>query len=347
MRIPLLFPSLVLSATLVAQCEFDPVITPGEVILCPQETVTLEVGDFDSYIWFQDGQAVGTGATHQVDYFNSGSTYTVQVTLDGCTETSPGVLVDGWVFLPPFVIHEGDEPIAIGQFGEMTYCQGQTLILQMSSTYSENIIWTNNGVPIPEETGSSLVVTESGSYSASGSPAICPNYVAQLGVTVDVEFIEPQQPTIIATGDELCAFPLGAGYTWYLNGTPLGENTACIMVQASMGAYTVFVDYGQNCQVISEPYLISGIEGNTGSSAWSLFPNPSNGAMTVVMDPAVGSGSFYSVFDATGRELGSGWMPLNGVLQLDLQDLPPGQYLFQAAREGRALAPASRFSIVK
>ena len=346
MRRKVLLASLPLSIAAFGQCDFDPVISPGPAILCPGESVELSVGEFDAYQWYQGNEPFSEDPTIIVDNFNSGVEYSVEVTLDGCTEMSPPVLIDGWVFLPPFVIHGGDEPIGIGPMGELTFCEGDTLTLELGQPYTTNIIWTNNGVMIPGENSSTLVITETGVYSASAAPEVCPNSLTPLGVAVDVQFIQAQQPEIVVNGDELCAFPLGNSYIWYLNGAVLGsENTECITTTEA-GAYTVFVNYGSTCNVISEPYLITGI-GELSDRPWQLFPNPADGHLNVTMDPQIGEGAIYSVFDQIGKEITSGWMPLNGMLQLDLGILAPGSYLFQAARNGKALAPASRFTIVK
>lgn len=348
-------PQLLLVTTLLAgasfgQCDFDPVITPDVIPwLCPGDDVTLMTGIYDSYQWYRDGEQIlgATDPSFTVDYMNSGAPYSVEVTDEGCTEMSPVVWVDGWIFLPPFVIHGGDLPIGTGPNGEVTFCEGQTLTLEMSSTYSNNIVWTNNGVVIPDEDSTVLMITESGSYSGSGSPAECPNYSASLGVEVVVEFLEPQQPQIQENDDELCAFPLGTSYTWYLNGVELeGDTVACITASGG-GSYTVFVDYGQDCQIISEPYLITGLLDATTDKPWSIYPNPGAGTVNILMDPAIGTDAYYSISDILGQEVAAGWVPLNGFLHLELQELGAGTYFFQAAKAGRALAPATRFNLVK
>jgi hypothetical protein len=338
-----------LSGTAFAQCDFDPQITPGEtVILCPGESVILMAGEFDSYQWFMGDAPIpgATGHSHEVTYFDSGVSYSVEVTQDGCTEMSEGVLVDGFVFLPVTVIHGGEEPISIGPDGSV-YCEGQEVILQLGMPYTESIVWTLDGSPIPFENSPMLDVTEGGVYHVSAAPADCPEAISQLGVTIEIQFIAPQQPEIQSLGDEICANPVGLSYMWYHNDELLEEETdACIMVSGA-GAYSVYVDYGQDCQVISEPYIIMGIGKETQASPWMVYPNPTQGTMNIVMEASVGDGTFYSVLDVTGREVATGWMPLNGLLQLDLNNLVDGTYFFQAARDGRALAPATRFTVMK
>ena len=348
MRTPLFFTAALAACMAQAQCDFDPVIFPEQIEnLCPGEEITLFTGDFDSFQWYFDGQPIdgATGPTHTVTYFFAGP-YSVEVTHEGCTEMSPEIWVDGWMFLPPTVIHGGDEPVGLDPFGNPSFCEGQMLTLEMGLPYTENIISMNNGVPNEGETGTTLVITESGSYTASAAPAECPNNVVGLGVEITVTFLETQQPQIMEQDDQICAFPLGQSYTWYLNGEEIDEEEACI-TPSSSGPYTVFVDYGQPCQIISEPYLLTGVQIADATDLWSIYPNPGAGTINIAMDPSVGPGTYFSVIDMVGRLVACGWMPVNGLLQFNVSDLEAGTYMFQAARDGKALAPASRFTVVK
>lgn len=349
MRYILLVAALFPSFLLQAQCDHDPVITPGDTILCPNSQVELMTQfGAESYQWYMNGSPIvgANGPTHTVTSFDSGVPYTVEVTVDGCAEMSPGVLVDGWNFVSPTVMHLGDEPIAMGPNGESIYCEGQDVQLQFNMPYTENIVWTNNGVVIPGENSPLLVVTESGSYNVSGAPAECPDYIAQLGVTIEIEFQQPQQPTIMASGDEICAFPLGQSYVWYLDDVLIEEETQACIIASALGSYTVYVDYGQDCQVISDPFITTSID-ELSSATWQIHPNPTAGTINISMDPALSAGAFYTIFDAIGQQVKQGWMPLNGLLQLELSSVENGTYLFQAARDGKAMAPATRFTIVK
>ena len=98
--------ALVVTGTAYAQCTFTPTITPDPAITCPVGFLLLETQAYDSYQWFENGQPI-TGQTFQViqvDNASVGNSFTVQCTLNGCTEMSAPVVLDGWVFLLPFVI---------------------------------------------------------------------------------------------------------------------------------------------------------------------------------------------------------------------------------------------------
>jgi hypothetical protein len=333
-----------------AQCPYTPTISPAAPIMCPGEVVQLSTQEYDDYQWFKEGVAIpgATAQTLDVSYFEDpGSSFSVRVELDGCVEMSASILVDGWVFLPPFVIHEGDEPIGIGPFGEPTYCEGALVQFVLGMPYTESIVWTRNGVPIPGETSPTLTVTTDGSYSVSGAPSVCPNSITDLGLSIDVSFQAPTQPVITAVDDELCASPIGEFHQWYLNGDALiGVNGTCITADGA-GVYTVYVDYDHGCQVMSEPYFSTSLSDRATSKPWALYPNPSTDLITVLWDMPMPVGTYWSVMDGKGAQVRSGFMPTSGLLQVELGDLPAGTYLFQAAHEHKALAPATRFTLVR
>jgi hypothetical protein len=55
---------------------------------------------------------------------------------------------------------------------------------------------------------------------------------------------------------------------------------------------------------------------------------------------------YWSNTDVQGRSVRNGFMPMHSPLLVDLAGLPDGVYLFQAAHRNKALAPATRFTLV-
>jgi len=178
-----------------SQCSFDPTVT-GDTLLCPNSTGMLTTQVYDSYQWYKRSLSGGAaqpiaGATSQtltIDYGNdAGFYFSVEATLTGCTEFSPEVLVDGWAFLPPFTIIEGD--YQIGGSGELILCIGDTIFLIVGGPYDTNIQWFDNGNPIAGANNDTLIVTTAGSYTFQGAPQICPNYVQNQFIPADVVLI--------------------------------------------------------------------------------------------------------------------------------------------------------------
>ncbi|MBS1939913.1 MAG: hypothetical protein JST38_03440 [Bacteroidetes bacterium] len=314
-----------------AQCTFTPTISPANPILCPDATDTLTTQVYEVYQWYKDGSAI-PGATAQTlvveQATDAGSTFSVSATLDGCTEMSAPVLVDGWVFLLPYVIHGGGVPINQGP--DLQFCEGDTLTLTLSPGYTENIVWTNNGNPIPGATAPVLTVTTDGNYSVSAAPGECPNSIMGIGVVISATFLPNWQPDIVDMDNgELCAYPSGGATQWYLIGSPIDTGT-CIQ-QTAMGPYTVFVDYGQACQVISEPFMSDGIS-EPQLPKPSISPIPATTSVQVKWPAVAGRNTPWLLTDGTGRTVLTGVIPASGQSQLDVRGLAAGNYMLLAPR---------------
>ena len=320
-----------ISNVAVGQCPFDPTITPDNVILCPNTQDVLTTQEYDSYQWYKDGNVLPgqTDQTLVVDAFNdSGSQFSVEATLDGCTEMSPQVLVDGWAFLPPTVMTTGAEPLYFTQNGPV-YCTLDTVLLVLMLPYDINIQWTDHGVPIPGATDDTLVVQSFGQYSVSGAPSTCPDFVQDLGLWIWIGFVEPTQPDIVATGSELCASPEGESYQWYFNGAPIpGSDMPCI--QAGLpGSYVVDVTYLTDCSIPSEPHLSTGMPKPQDAGARLAYPVPATDRITI----AWGDGTAvqnWRLLDATGRTVLEGNVATRSPLVIDVSGLETGRYWLNA-----------------
>ncbi len=181
-----------LAESSLAQCNFDPTVT-GDVVLCPNATGILKTQEYDSYQWYRkpyssDIPELITGATGQslavtqddVLYY-----FWVEVTLNGCTEASPEILLDGYVFLLPFVQHDGNY-IFDPEMEAFKVCEGDTMFLTLGAPYDTNITWYKNQEPIAGAVSPTLAVTESGAYTVEGAPSVCPDYIQPLGLSLPV-----------------------------------------------------------------------------------------------------------------------------------------------------------------
>ncbi|MDH4470984.1 MAG: T9SS type A sorting domain-containing protein [Fluviicola sp.] len=185
------FSALLLGALPVGAQVLNPTIS-GDNMLCPESTGTVTTQVFQGYQWYQRyyGSAdtvLIPGATSQsllMDAYNYSASYLIVEVTDGViTEMSPEFLVDGWAFLPPFVATTGD--FTIDQNGNTILCDGDTLYFELMGA-DVDIVWTNNGTPIPNQTNNVLEVTSAGNYHVSGAPAVCPAFIQNLGVTLSV-----------------------------------------------------------------------------------------------------------------------------------------------------------------
>ena len=319
MRTLAMLASSAFALALHAQCPFTPTIEPNAPILCPGEVALLSTQEYDAYQWFVDGAPVN-GATTQTFSILPLAEVTVAATLDGCTELSAPVIVDGWVFLLPFVVHAGDEPLFIDGNGIAHHCEGDTALFIFS--YPNNIQWFNDGTPIPGATDDTLKVTATGNYTAVGAPDVCPDFIQPLGLEIPVTFAPTVQPTILLLDGQLCASPFGDDHQWFLNGAPLPGNTSCIADQGP-GAYTVEVTYQTGCSRPSEPFLVTGVD-DAAALRPTLFPVPANEVLTVqwqTTDEAID----WQLVDGLGRAVRTGRSG-QAAFTIDVAQLTPGTY---------------------
>ncbi len=251
----------ILSATILliagkvnAQCDFTPTITPENPILCPNSSDTLYTERADTYQWYKNNNPI-SGATkrylivHQNDV---GSFIKVASTRNGCTDTSKRVLIDGYVFLLPYFIHSGDQGTYDPELNASVLCPKDTLILTLGSPYTENIQWYNAGNPIPGANEQSYYVTHTGSYTACGAPAVCPNYMACQNLAVNVVFDKPEAK-ITERNDTLFASKAKT-YQWFLFGKRIPYATRGYYVPKVKGLYTIMTTDKYNCSALSNPY---------------------------------------------------------------------------------------------
>ena len=317
-------------------CAVFPGVSPETVILCPNGTSELITGTFDTYQWYKNGAEI-PGATGQTVAVNSiddlGSWFKVRTTIDTCFGFSDSVLVDGYVFLPPVIINEGDQPNLIGDNGEQVYCQGDDPVLVLGAPYDSNVQWSVNGEPIADANDTLYAVTGSGNYTVEGAPAVCPNFIQDAGITVVMDFHPYVQPTIYQTGILLCPQPEGLSSQWYYNGQPVADFEGCV-IPIDAGNYTVFVDYGDSCSVLSAPFYVVGLD-EYARMDMKVSPVPTSDQVAITW---AGGGPImdWRVIDVTGRIVRSG-MSATSPLTIDLGTVDVGRYRFLSG-DGRSLA---------
>jgi hypothetical protein len=260
-----------------AQCDLNPVIKPDNLILCPGATDSLyTTKEYDTYQWFKGNKPI-EGATERFyevkQYRDAGSQFKVAVTRNGCSDTSKKVLVDGYVFLLPTIITTGD-PGIYNPLKDVTFqCPGDTVVLTMGQPFTKNVQWYNNGKPIDGATSPKFIVTEKGSYTACGSPAVCPSFTDCEGIPVNFTF-EKAEATITERNDTL--FASGAkNYRWYYNGQLIPGARQGYIVPDRNGRYAVGINTTHNCTDLSDIYIYNN------AAVVTVSPNPVKNSMHV------------------------------------------------------------------
>lgn len=320
--------------SLFAQCELNPTITPDAPILCPGGTDTLWTEEFESYQWLK-GNNVISGATNQFYVVTESDVlkkFKVVVTDDDCTDTSASGLVDAWVFLLPDVIQSGD----MGYFDPQLYanvlCAGDTMILTMGLPYQTNVQWYDNGNPISGATNADYYVTSNGSFTACGSPDICPNYTDCMLIPINVVF-GGAQPAITMSNDTLFSTE-AESYQWYLDGNAISGATDEFYAPTQSGDYTVGITDEFNCSNISEPFSFAATGLNSVESSFEIFPNPANEFIKITLKGNQLSVKNFFIQNSRGEIVFSGMLKQETVI--NVSNFPGGMYLL-IADEGRMM----------
>ncbi|MCC7506719.1 MAG: T9SS type A sorting domain-containing protein [Saprospiraceae bacterium] len=196
-----------------AQCAFTPAVS-GNTLLCPLSTTTLSTETYDAYQWYSRAFPNGTsqpipgatGPTLQVSADDVPFYVSVSATLNGCTEQSAEVLVDGLAFLPVTVLSDGF--FDVGPEGEMIICQNQPAFLIALPPYTTNFTWYNGPNPIPGANDDTLKLSGPGEYWLTASPGECPNFVDALGVQITVVWSDVPGCTPLSSPEPIPQLPV-------------------------------------------------------------------------------------------------------------------------------------------
>jgi hypothetical protein len=324
-----------------AQCSFTPTVNPNNLKLCPSETDTIWTQVYDSYQWYKDGFAI-TGETRQFliveQYQDAGSKFKVQATLNNCTAFSAEVLVDGWVFMLPYVASASNGWIS--GMGDNEICKGDTLFLELGpSVYNTNIQWYKDGIVISGANSSFLDATEAGSYSVTASTGICPNFSSSPGVDIVLKVNEIQKPTIMDRQDSLFALYNGGpvDFQWYVNGIKIPGASNSFYAPSVYGQiYTVTASVnGGYCANESEPFtaIYNNIFEKDTKQQLSIFPNPANDFINIEI-PDLIEGFSAEFQDVYGRVVFSQYRSKQ-VEPISVQNLTNGVYILIIKQHGK------------
>lgn len=329
-----------------SQCNYVPTVYPENLIMCPGAKDTLWTQVYDTYQWYKEDTLI-PGATNRylvVDqYWDAAYRFKVVTTLNGCKDTSASVMVDGWVFQLPFVIHDGDQG-RVDMNGITHLCKGDTLIFRINPfPYDTNIVWYKDGSPIPGEDGFELKVTETGWYTMSGSPSICPDFVAHLGLEIGVIVHEPLIPTINATGNLLSASN-AITYQWYLDGNIIPNAVQQSYRATKSGAYTVSVTDTNFCYAESDKFnfVLSGI-GSEKLNQFAFYPNPTSNLINIDL-PNLEEVYTLEIKDLQGKLI-KRFEISKELRTVNVEELSQGVYLLEL--KGKEEIFSNKLSIVK
>lgn len=221
--------SALVSTTLVSN-PVPSVASSGSTTLCSGETVVLTSSPADSYTWSNGAN------TQSITVSNTGN-FSVTTTTGACSATSASTTVNLLNVVQPMIL--------VG--GSANLCSGDSILLTAVS--GSNLSWSTG------ESGNSIIVKESGTYTVTSSNGNCQATSNPAVITV---FLTPSDPVImtpgtnnICEGEALVLTSSAASGNVWSNGSI--DPTTTIFVA---GTYTVSLTEN-GCTAVSEPVVIT------------------------------------------------------------------------------------------
>jgi len=197
-----------------------PTATPGgPTTFCSGGSVLLSSDAASGNQWYLNGNPIG-GATNQTYSATASGSYTVKVTVTGCTSAASNAIV--------VTVNPTPATPTITPGGPTTFCAGGSVTLTSSSASGNQ--WSVNGNPIGGATSNTYVASTAGDYtvvvttgSCSSAPSavttvtVNPNPNASISVAGSVVSGSTGNPASVANAG------VGATYNWTIgNGTITG-----------------------------------------------------------------------------------------------------------------------------
>ena len=284
----------------------------GPTAFCDGQSVVLTATASTSYAW-------STGDVSQSITADATDSYTVTITdANGCSSTSDAT--DVVVTITPTPV--------ISAGGPLQFCIGESVDLAVVPANAfQNFLWSNG------ETTSSINITSGENYSVTMTDASgCVQGTLSAGpVTVSVN---GTTPTIQQNGTmlEVTNGPF-SDYQWYQNGVLLPNAMGSTYMPTANDSYTVIVtDANSGCETESEAVdftLIVGVV-ESGNFEFEIYPNPTEGMLTLRLVQPTASPLIGDVLDMAGRTVLSS-LQVAGASQvtIHLEALETGAYMVQ------------------
>jgi PKD repeat protein len=151
------------------------VISHGGSVICvggSQQLIAATANGY-TYQWYLNGFGIG-GATSSIYTAQDSGAYFAVVTLNGCSLASDTVSLTEVAY--------PDDSISI--YGQTTFCNGDSLMLGVSTGPGYLYQWQNNGNNIQGADDSTVVVYTSGNYNALVTYSGCASTSGEVSVTV-------------------------------------------------------------------------------------------------------------------------------------------------------------------
>jgi hypothetical protein len=150
----------------------------------------------------------------------------------------------------------------------------------------------------------------------------------------------PPVPVVSRTGDILWTTSGYSSYQWYRDGELMPQAIGDSLLLTQPGVYTLIVKGANGCTTVSAPFEVTVVSVRNlppGVNGFSLFPNPSSGALTIALTLAQPGAIRITVSDLLGRTVREvdSWNTRSASLHdIDLAGAAPGLYMVRVTAKG-------------
>lgn len=340
---------LLVSLQSLGQC-LEITTSPDSEIFCPGEEITLTAtAGFENYNWYYNFSDENSGGTLYEETESNSLTlnasewavsyWYVETGDPECTDPSPTVVWDSWIFAPIAISHDENTML----------CPGDSSLIENAFNGPSNFQWYKDFLPIPDANQAQYWVTEPGYYTLEASYPQCPDYFLSSGVGPEFNEYDVVLPEITAETMEnevILSIESGSNIQWYLDGEALEGANELTHTAVETGIYTVSIVDENGCNLESEGFILETLSGSfqEGESEINAFPNPFSDYLQISSSKSTRTIS-YNIYNVAGKSLKSGTLNPKSQNEIrDLGNLKPGVYVLELLRANQ---PSKRLKLVK
>lgn len=293
----------------------------GNNKICDGESTLLTSSTSSNYQWYRNGNKL-LNETQQTLQITTGGAYAVEVKNNqNCSSKSDPINVQ--VLLVP------QKPV-IGLTGPTEFCEGGEVTLISNATSLNK--WYKDGVEIPGANQITYTAVQSGMYhvTTSAEPGLC----VVSSDTIEVKVLPLPTKPIITKDSLTLTSTVASAYQWYKSGVSLVDDTLQSYIVKESGSYQVQIFDSLGCSAFSDSMsvILSGIANDKLVSDLSIYPNPSNGEMTLtytLLDDTDVKINVMNVLGQLTQEIVFEERQLKGHYKIPIEQRGIGVYLVQ------------------
>lgn len=263
-------------------------------LICDMANTSLSVvqgSQIDSLQWFFNGGALLGENDDNLAVSEPGLYWLQAFSNKGCTQASDST---HFQMFPNAVI----DTVSSHQF-----CVGDRVSLQTTDLDELDYQWFRNAIPISGATSFEHSFNKAGFMQVSMQSAFgCSDTSAPVEL---VRHNFPNAPSISQHLDTLFANVEADSYQWYLDGNIFGSTNLPYLITVTSGNYVVVAINGNSCASETSDsffYAAPNTIGELQISTVNIYPNPSDGVVTVTSDATTG----WFLLNSAGKTLKTG-----------------------------------------